>query len=111
MSRFKDFGAGTGEKAEPLSFKLYNEEFHCMPRIQGKVMLEIVEMANTDDAATSAKTIRTFFNNVLLAESLIRFDSLIEDKEKIVSVETLSEIVGWLLEQYGDRPNSQPEAS
>jgi hypothetical protein len=42
-------------------------------------------------------------------ESYLRFEDLLQDKEKIVSVETLSEIVAWLIEEYGNRPEEQPE--
>jgi hypothetical protein len=110
--RFKDFGAGVGSDvpAEPLSFKLHNEEFECVPKMQGKVLLGIVESSGSDDASESAKTIRTIFEHVLTDESFKRFDSLLDDKEKIVSVETLSEIVSWLLEEYSNRPEKQPEA-
>jgi hypothetical protein len=110
--RFKDFGAGKGSDipAAPLSFKLHDEEFHCMPKMQGKVLLSIVESSSDDDPGSSAKSIRTFFEKVLMDESFKRFDALLEDKEKIVNVETLSEIVAWLLEEYSDRPNPQPEA-
>jgi hypothetical protein len=45
----------------------------------------------------------------LTAESLVRFDKLIVDKERVVTTETLGEITGWLVEQYGDRPEEQPE--
>lgn len=112
MSRFKDFGIGnTAEEALPLSFKLYDEEFHCVPRMQGKVMLSIVESASSDDPAASARTISTFFKKVLTDESFARFDALLEDKDRVVSVETLSEIVGWVLETYSNRPEAQPEGS
>jgi hypothetical protein len=112
MSRFKDFGktVDLDKPAEPLSFKLWEEEFHCVKRIQGRVMLELVESSNADDPSASARTIRTFFKKVMLPESYERFDVLLGDQEKIVSVETLSEIVAWLIEQYGDRPNPQPGA-
>ena len=113
MSRFKDFGTGSSadEVVNPLSFKLYDEEFHCTPRMQGKVMLGIVESSSSDDPAASARTINTFFKKVLLEESFVRFDALLEDNNRVVSVETLSEIVAWLLEEYSNRPNQQPEDS
>jgi hypothetical protein len=53
--------------------------------------------------------ITDFFSSVLVEESLGRFNNLIVDKERVVTTETLAEITGWLVEQYGDRPNQQPE--
>jgi hypothetical protein len=43
--RFKDFGTGPQNSA-PLSFKLYDEEFHCNPALQGKVLLDMVNTAS-----------------------------------------------------------------
>lgn len=112
MARFKDFGAGKEDNAskEPISFKLHGEDFECLPRLQGKTLLEFVELANSDNAGDSAKVTRTFFSKVMNDETYTRFNALLEDKEKIVTVETLSEIIGWLIEEYGNRPNQQPEA-
>lgn len=110
-ARFKDFGRGNDKNVsdQPLTFKLFDEEFHCYPRMQGKTLLEFVEMANSENAAETAKVTRVFFKKVLKPESYDRFDALLDDAEKIVSVETLAEITGWLLEQYGDRPEERPE--
>jgi len=36
---------------------------------------------------------------------------LLHDKDKIVDVETLGEITGWLIEQYTNRPTQRPENS
>jgi hypothetical protein len=110
-ARFKDFGRGNDKNVsdQPLTFKLFDEDFHCYPRMQGKALLEFVEMANSENASDTAKVTRVFFKKVLKADSYEKFDALLDDPEKIVSVETLAEITGWLLEQYGDRPESQPE--
>lgn len=112
MARFKDFGAGKEDNAskDPISFKLHGEDFECLPRLQGKTLLEFVELANSENAGDSAKVTRTFFSKVMNDATYARFDALLDDKEKIVTVETLSEIIGWLIEEYGNRPNQQPEA-
>ena len=52
-----------------------------------------------------------FFGHVLTDESAERFNLLLEDKERIVLVETLSEIVSWLMTEYTNRPEEQPEVS
>ena len=109
-NRYKDFGKGGDVTKEPLSLKLYGEDFGCVPQIQGKFMLELIKNANGDDGAATARVIDDFFGHVLLEESKVRFDALLVDKEKVVTVETLSEIVGWLIGEYGNRPEEQPEA-
>jgi hypothetical protein len=111
MARFKDFGSGNTdmENIEPLSFKLHGEEFFCIPNIQGKVLLDFIQSASSADVVENARTIQTFFSKVLKTESFLKFDALLDDKEKIVTVEDLSEIVGWLVGEYSDRPEEQPE--
>jgi hypothetical protein len=115
MSRFKDFGSKVVENLEPISFKIWDEEFSCVPQLQGKVLLDMVSSVNTDsdssDASSQAKAINDFFSSVLTDESEKRFNALLTDKERIVSVDTLGEIVGWLVEQYTNRPTERSQDS
>jgi len=110
-NRFKDFGSGSKAEDTPLTFKLHGEEFECRPAVQGKVLLDLVSNSNEDDGAAMAKTIDRFFEITLLPESLERFHALSEDPDRIVTVETLGEITGWLVEQYSGRPQPGPEDS
>ena len=112
MAKFKDFGTGkeVGER-EPVSFKLHGEEFFGVKHIQGRVLLDLISKSSADDPAVSAQVMSDFFSYVLTDESFKRFDKLIHHKEKIVHVETLSEIVGWMIGEYSDRPEKQPESS
>lgn len=102
--RFKDFGKGSDVETEPLSFKLHDEEFSCVTQIQGSVLLGLAETSQSGDNASSAAVILDFFEKVLLDESYVRFEALINSKDRIVTVETLGEITGWLLEEYTNRP-------
>lgn len=109
MGKFKDFGAPSVEGGEPVSFKLHDEEFHCVKALPGKVLLDMVSRSASENSADQASMINEFFAHALVEESYERFNSLIVDKERVISAETLGEITGWLVEQYGDRPNPQPE--
>ena len=108
--RFRDFGSGNNI-TEPLSFKIYDQEFNCRPALQGKVLLEMAVAGNVDDTSAAAKIVDTFFAKALLPESLERFNALLSDPDKIVTVEMLGEIAGWLTEQYSGRPQPGPEQS
>ena len=111
-ARFKDFGKGTGLNSdEPIVFRLHDEEFKCRPQLQGKALLAMAVDASSDDSAAAAKLITEFFANVLVEESAVRFEELTNDPDRIVTVETLGEIVGWLMGEYAGRPETQPEAS
>jgi hypothetical protein len=110
MTRFKDFGNGNVDpNAEPIKFKLHGEEFVCIPEIQGKVLLDLI--AESTDTSNTGTVMNKFFSSVLIAESHARFTSLVESQDKIVSVDTLSDIVSWLIEEYSNRPTSRSEAS
>lgn len=110
--RFKDFGDDSIVDKSPLMFKLYGEEFQCHPAIQGKALLNMVKRAGDEsDPTAAAEVIDSFFSLALLPESLERFNILLADPEKIVSVETLSEITGWLVGEYSERPTKEPERS
>lgn len=112
MAKFKDFGSGisTGEK-EPVKFMLHGEEFNCRTELQGKVLLDLVARSSGEDPADAAKIVDEFFKNVLLDESYKRFDALLTDPDRIVSVDTLGQISAWLVEVYSSRPTQGPEVS
>ena len=110
MSKFKDFGEGKRNAAsEKISFKIHDEEFFCVEEMQGLVILELVAASSSEDSGDSVRSITQFFSAALEEESYKRFQALVKDKKKIVSAETLGEIVGWVMSQYGDRPESPSE--
>jgi hypothetical protein len=112
MTRFKDFGSGnTGEAKEPLSFQIYDQTFNCIPEVQGKLMLDLSGDLASEDPGATARLIDKFFGQILTDESWERFSALLTDKTKIVSVETITEVISWLIEEYTGRPNQQPEGS
>ena len=112
MAKFRDFGnGGDGAPKEPISFKLWDQEFHCVPAIQGRLLLDIVSDSSSEDVSKSSQVMDKFFNAVLKPESKKEFDEILSDQEKITSLETLTEIVGWLMEEYSNRPNERSLAS
>jgi hypothetical protein len=110
MARFKDFGSEKNT-LEPIVFKIHGEEFTCLPAIQGKTLLDLIASSSSDDPAVASAVTLKFFERVLSAESLIRFNTLLDSKDKIVSIETLTDISTWLIEEYTSRPNQPSEAS
>jgi hypothetical protein len=111
MAEMKDFGSDfVGEKESP-KFKLHGEEFECVKAIQGKVLLNLTAKVASEDPAEQAAMITGFFKDVLISESYERFDALLDSKDKIVTVEALGEIVGWITGQLTARPEEQPKVS
>lgn len=110
-NRFKDFGSGNTVASTPVSFKIHGEEFECHPALQGKILLDLVANSNENDGAAVAKTIDSFFKAVMDDINYSKFNELLRDPAKIVSVETLGEITAWLVEEYSSRPTGGPEDS
>lgn len=93
----------------PITFDLYDETFEAYENIQGIIILSFVaSLADVEDdnGAGAANAIIGFFEKTLKPESLERFHALTSDPERPVDSEELSEIVGWLMEQYTDRPTT-----
>lgn len=109
MARFKDFGSPEDSKAENLTFKLHDEEFTCYPAMPGKILLEFVQKSSSENGGDAAAAINLFFEKVLLPESYKRFDALAQDPERIVTMNTLADIVSWIMEEYSDRPTEGSE--
>ena len=107
MTRSKDFGSGPAETSEAISFTLHGEEFFTVPELQGAVLINLVKDSSSDDAAKNASVVTEFFEYALTDESYERFQALITSKNKIVRVEKLGEIVGWLVEEFTNRPESE----
>jgi len=110
MSKFKDFGSGPDlSTLEEVTFQLHGETFTCVKAVQGKVLLSLVKDSASDDPAAAAAVVDGFFSKGFTDESLARFNTLLLDKDKIVTVETLGAITGWIVEQLTNRPEARPE--
>ena len=104
-ARFRDFGTTqTLDEFPPLGFKLNEEEFSCKQAMSGAALLDFVRRADSDSGGMAAEAIIQFLNMSLEEDDAARFDAMIKDPDRIVEVETLGEIAGWLVEQYTTRP-------
>jgi hypothetical protein len=109
MTRTKDFGKGKNlDDFEPLEFTLAGETFQCRPALQGKFMLDMAANTGSDDPSSGAKAINGFFSRALLDGEYERFETLLNQSDVIITTDTLSEIVSWLVEEYAGRPTTPP---
>jgi len=106
--RHKDFAVRNIADADPLTFSLGDEDFSCYAEVQGKTILDIMKVAASGDedsrGVMMAVSILDFFAKVMPPEEYTRFEALMEDPERIVPMDTLSEIMSWLIEEYTSRP-------
>ena len=112
MAKFKDFGSPVAPEAEKVEFELCGDTFSFRPQIPGKTMLDFARRTSDDsNASENAGVLLDFFQSVMYPESHARFDVLISDPDKAISLESLMEIVSWLMETYGSRPTERSEPS
>lgn len=112
MVRTKDFGTPEYDNnIEPVTFSIYGETFTGVAQLQGRVLLEFSKLAGGDGEITDLSYLLTFFEDALENESWVRFDAMTRSKDKIISIELLSEIISFLIEEYSDRPEELPELS
>lgn len=90
------------EKKAPIAFELEGEEFEAYGNVPGAVLLEFMEYAGSERAADTAKGILLYINKSLDEKNLERFNKLIHDPDVMIELETLSEIVSYLIEERGD---------
>lgn len=109
--RTKDFGSPKDETAEPLVFKLYGEKFTCYPEVQGAKLMRFSKEATSGEQGEVMEALLGFFKTVLYPEDYTRLEDLWEDPERVVPIETIGDIVGWLVEEYTERPTSPSEES
>jgi hypothetical protein len=104
-SRHKDFGAPVNQdELEPVSFDLYGDTFNCYKQIHGVTLLRFVKEATSEDGARATEAMLGIFQRVMPDDEYARFEKLCEDPDTVVPVDTLGEIIGWLVEVYSDRP-------
>lgn len=112
MTRSKNFDEGVDETSdkEPITFTIKGETFTAVPEVQGKVLIDLIKRSQSTDPTESFDMMLDLFNAALEDESLVRFNALLEDKHRIVTVEKLAEITQFLVEEYADRPEAPREA-
>lgn len=105
--RHKDFGAKQASTDEPVTFTLDGEDFTCRPRVQGGLILKFVHDADSDSGGKAAGALTWFIRKALVKDDRERFDTLLEDEDRLIDVETIGEVAAWLMEMYAGRPTGQ----
>lgn len=94
------------EAAEPIVFELGDEEFEAYGDIPGAVLLDFIKDYGSENGSETAKAIMNYLKSSMDAETYKRFDKVVRDPEKLIKIETLSEVVNYLMEERSSRPSS-----
>ncbi|MFJ8538184.1 hypothetical protein [Streptomyces sp. NPDC093591] len=108
----KDFS----RKRKRLPFTIEGDTFEAAPALPGDVFAEFVTLYNnTGDTETYQQQhdlLKQALELALLPESWQRFAARLKDKERPIDDDQMSDVVLWLLEEYGMRPTQpSPDSS
>lgn len=97
----RQFGTRPAKKQEEseIDFTLGETYYVCKPEIQGAVILEFIAAADRGGSG-AASQILPFFDEALPEEELEKFKNQLKSKDEIIELETLSDIVAYLIEEY-----------
>jgi hypothetical protein len=101
--------AGVLPNGEPWS-----ERFTSVREIPSGVLDDLLATMSVDDQGRQTwnhVSLLRFMRGVLAAEDVARFEVLVRDKERIVPLDTLGELMMWLAEELTGRPTSRRSAS
>lgn len=102
--KLKSFTSKKKDTAEPIAFELEGESFEAYAEVPGAVLLDFIGASDSDSTGKSAASILEYLKNSLNAENYKRFNKIIRDPEVLVDIETLAEIVSFLIEERTSRP-------
>lgn len=110
--RHRDFSvASETRKKQPVTFTLEGQEFECVEEAPAAALTDFLGDVAGDHVGRSAAALVSFITSVLIDEDVPRFLDLVHSKETIIPIETVGEIVTWLVEEYSGRPTVRPSRS
>lgn len=75
--------------------------FKCASKIPGMVLVDFIAEMDEDNAQSMGVGLQNFFKHAL-GENHEAFLKYVRDPENEVGIDDLSEMAGWLAEQYSD---------
>lgn len=114
-NRHRSFGSHNKKATKkPVTFDLlgYNEEtdkeytatFTARPSVPGMTVLSFAAAGAGENSSGSIAAVYGFFEKALEEEEYDRFVKFVEDPAYDVDLDTLVEIIGFLVEEYASRP-------
>ena len=109
--RSRTFGSAPEEGTEPtevapLGFTLAGEDFEVFPEAPGIVLLEFIENQTSGTSGGTAKALLGLLRSVMVPEEWDRLNKVLHDPKNRIDIKTISEVVGYITEQYTSRPTS-----
>lgn len=104
MARRKSFTTKPAVADDNVEIEINGTVFPCTDIIPGQVMLDFLAQMDMDDPASLAKSLDALFAAALMPEHLEAWKAFTRDPVNRIDIEKLSEIAGWLAEEFSGRP-------
>ena len=91
-----------------IEFKIDDDVFRCHPRLPAQVMIDFaVQAEQMGDSPTSEQGVQAMLDVLkatLIPDHYRRFSERMSDVDNPIELPQVSEIVPWIMEEYGLRP-------
>lgn len=88
--------------------KEFTETFTARAKIPGMAVLEFAALGTSSEGNQSVAAVYHFYSVALPEEEYKRFHTFVNDPNYDVELDTLVEIIGFLVEEYASRPTEAP---
>lgn len=106
-----DKDINTTPREEPIDFKLFGQTWDCADDVNGKRLLDNAALLDSESVADQRDGVIAVFTDVIVEDQIEEFLEQLNDPKTRIQLSVLVEIVGWLVDQYTERPTEQPAPS
>lgn len=85
--------------------------FRCNSKIPGMVLVDFISEMDEDKPAAVGGMLQGLFKHAIAEDEYERFTEYVRDIKNEVDLEMLSEMAGWLAEQYSGNPTMSSSSS
>ena len=118
INRHRSFGSHNKKQTrEPVTFDLlgvdengeeFTETFTARPSIPGMAVLSFAAEGTNTEGNQSVAAVYNFYSVAMEEEEYKRFKAFAGDPKYDIELDTLVEIIGFLVEEYASRPTKAP---
>lgn len=98
------------EKDDDGNPKRWVETFTCIPVAPAGVLDDLASASTVDSNGNrvyNARSLVSFFEGVLIDEDVERFRAIVRDKNRIVPLAQMGDVMIWLAEELTGRPTQR----
>lgn len=99
------------DNAEPVTFKVDDDEFTAYPPTEGQMALMMAAQANNRETSDHVAGVIDFFDGLLDEETQKIFRERLMDRDDPFDFDLVQEIMESLIEEWSGRPTQSPRGS